>query len=293
MKTIRRNYLTKAKSRDDGTTTVIASTDAEDRYADKVEQDFDLSRFKQNPIIAFAHRYDIPPVGRAEDVKIVDGKLVARIKWDDSPENDLGRLVKSQFERGFLSAVSVGFNPGKSTPRNQLPKDHKAYGEKGLYFEGPQELLEISATPIPANPEALAVRSYGGPMKKHILNVEETDDTFVITYAKPESADEVDEVDEIEGDEVQETAREHEPDHDDEDEDEVEGMALDDDEDEDEVAGYDNEKKKPKKSYRKATRRALRSEVRRALIDLLGTEPEIVESKPKRRRDPVADVFGH
>ena len=59
-----------------------------------------------------------------------------------------------------MSAFSVGFAPGKVTPRSQLPEDHPAYSEKsaGSYMEQ-NSLLEVSAVSIPANPHALAVRA--------------------------------------------------------------------------------------------------------------------------------------
>ena len=103
-----------------------------------------------------------------------------------------------------MSAFSVGFAPGKVTPRSQLPTDHPAYSEKsaGSYMEE-NSLLEVSAVAIGANQHALAVRAkrWGlepeavkmplppasmAPKAKHIINVEETDDTYTITYAKAE-----------------------------------------------------------------------------------------------------------
>lgn len=146
-----------------GTTTVVASTDTSDSYDDVVDQGaWDLSRYKANPVILFGHDYGTPPVGMAVDVGVraMGGEadrlaLHAEIKWDTHADNDLGRLVGGQFERGFLKAVSVGFRSGKWTLRRELPEDHAYFAERG-YLLSDNELLEISAVPIPANPEAVS-----------------------------------------------------------------------------------------------------------------------------------------
>ena len=304
---IRRMYLTRAKTRNDGTTTVIASTPSPDRYDDVVAANWSLKRYQDNPVIQFGHRYDIPPVGRAESVRMKGNQLVATIRWDDSEENDLGRLVKSQFERGFLNSVSVGFTPTNSTPRSKLEKSHPAYGEKGMYFEGPQELMEISAVPIPANAEALALRGLGAPMRqKHILNIEETDEAWVISYAKGETAPE-EEVPEEEEEETQETFA---LDEDEKEEDEEEEKAVEDEDEEDEEDEYGDEsrsirslfgRQQPSGQHRRTERRhhqdrltrsEIRSEVRRVLIDLLGAEPDLFEARSPDMTDPVAQAFG-
>ena len=307
---IRRMYMKRAKTRSDGTTTVIASTPSPDRYDDVVAANWSLKRYQDNPVIQFGHRYDIPPVGRAESVRMKGNQLVATIRWDDSEENDLGRLVKSQFERGFLNSVSVGFTPTNSTPRSKLEKSHPAFGEKGMYFEGPQELMEISAVPIPANAEALALRGVGAQMEqKPILNIEETDDAWVISYAKGETAPEA--AEELEEEETFAFGDEDEDEDEEEEEEEEEERAMDEYEDEDEDEEEEDEERsilslfgrlptartrKTRSERREAekpmARSEFRAEVRRALIDLLGKEPDLFESRSAEMTDPVARAFG-
>ena len=150
---IRENETTDTTS----TTVVIASTDAPDRYGDIVDQaTWKLDRYNANPIIQWGHRYDLPPIGKAS-VGVHDGELLAEITWDTGEHNRLANTVASQFENGFLSAVSVGFMPGHAVKRSSLEQDDPRFAPAGMvYFE--PELLEISAVPIPANPEALAQR---------------------------------------------------------------------------------------------------------------------------------------
>jgi HK97 family phage prohead protease len=153
-----KTWMMRTETGEDGTTLVTASTPTPDRMGDVVSQDWDITRYEGNPIIAWAHDYTLPPVGKAVGLALEGDTLVARIKWDDSEANPLGQTVAHQYREGFLSAVSVGFAPGKTTARAELPEDHPAAGHEGYYFEAP-ELLEISAVPIPANAEALAIRA--------------------------------------------------------------------------------------------------------------------------------------
>ena len=95
----------------------------------------------------------------------------------------MGQIVASQFRRGFLNAVSVGFAPGQVIPRKELPDESPYKAETGNLYRNP-ELLEISAVPIPAHQDALALRSHTGPELEHVVAMEETDSTFVVTYAK-------------------------------------------------------------------------------------------------------------
>ncbi len=171
----------------DGLTRVIASTPDVDRYGDIVEPTWSekgLEEYRSNPIILWQHDPTIPAIGRAERVEVVDGKLVADIRFDDSEENALGRLVKSQIERGFLNSVSVGFAPGKSTPRAALPKDDPRRSSSGFVYSD-SYLHEISVVNVPANPAALALRSLGIPsVARHVMEVVETDETVVVTFGK-------------------------------------------------------------------------------------------------------------
>jgi HK97 family phage prohead protease len=181
--------LKSTTSKSTGLTTVTASSPTPDRYEDVVQADWNLDHFKGNPVVLWGHDYSIPPVGRVVDIAMDGGDLVASIEWDDSADNPLGRTVASQFKRGFLNAVSVGFTPGATVERAKLDEDDPAYGDKGMAYTN-NELMEISAVPIPAHRGALAMRSAAAPsVGKHILAVEETDEAWVISYAKGQEAE--------------------------------------------------------------------------------------------------------
>ena len=186
-----KTWMMRAETGKDGTTKVIASTPSVDRYGDVVAPDWKLERFAANPVVVWSHDYSsLPPIGKVIDLSMDGDALIARIKWDDSEPGSMGATVARQFREGFLSAVSVGFAPSKSTPRKELPEDHPAAGRSGQFLEG-NELLELSAVVVPANPEAVAIRAkmWGlepDPVQRHILNVTEDEDTVTITMAKEE-----------------------------------------------------------------------------------------------------------
>lgn len=148
-----------------GMSRFVASTGSVDRMGDVVEQSWRLAHFRRNPVIL--HEHAAPVVGRGS-VKIdrdADALMLA-VDWDDSEANPVGRLVAHQHRSGFRNAVSVGFRPGKSVSRADLPEDHPAHmgasvpkWEAGRLFRF-NELLEVSSVAIPANAEALQVRQY-------------------------------------------------------------------------------------------------------------------------------------
>jgi HK97 family phage prohead protease len=172
----------------DGLTRVIASTPDVDRYGDIVSASWSeegLATYRKNPVILWGHDPQTPAIGRAENVEVVDNQLIADIRFDDSPENDLGRLVKSQFERGFLNSVSVGFQPGKSVARASLSDDDPRYATSGFVYSD-SSLMEISVVNIPANPHALARRALQADLgvEKHVMSVTEGDDSWTVTFHK-------------------------------------------------------------------------------------------------------------
>ena len=175
-----KQLVIKAKTKSDGSTVVTASTPDVDRYGDVVAPSWALDHFKANPVVVFGHDYSKPPVGRATSVSLDGNTLVAEIKWDDSAANPLGKTVAHQFREGFLSAVSVGFSPGDSVQRSTLETDHPWHGKSGMVFgmNAPNQLLEISAVPIPANPHATAMRSAPAPIdiRAEVLKVLTVDD---------------------------------------------------------------------------------------------------------------------
>lgn len=146
----------KPNSEDAAALDFVLSTATPDRSNDVVSQDgWRLDNYRKNPVMLWAHDYSQLPVGKPGLVGVENGKLVAMgVKF---PERDLyehGWTVGEMYREGFLHAVSVGFAPVKYN-WNQEP------GRNGMDFHE-QELLEFSAVPVPANPEALQLAKAAG-----------------------------------------------------------------------------------------------------------------------------------
>tara|TARA_R110000824_G_scaffold171454_3_gene349082 strand:- start:12872 stop:13750 length:879 start_codon:yes stop_codon:yes gene_type:complete len=285
-----KTIIVRSKTTKAGRTKVTASAPTPDRYNDIVAADWNLDHFKSNPVVVWAHDYSLPPVGRVLDIELKNNALIANIEWDDSPSNKLGQTVASQFKRGFLNAVSVGFTPGDSIERSKLDDDHPAYGKSGFLYTN-NELMEISAVPIPAHRDAIAIRQLNksgaimaAPVNKHIMNVEETEDSYTITFHKVVEDLDEEPVEEQMEDDDEEKKLDDDDEYkavgdEDEDEDPVEGETDEDDDDE------DDEDENPVKG--KSFERSVRS----ALLKLMGDNPDILEQRSVTL-DSLSDVFG-
>lgn len=157
---IHRTFSVEVKAdAEDRTVRVVASTNAIDSYGDIVEQSWRLDRYKANPVVLWNHNRsggffgggapeDTLPIGYAKDVEVVAGKLEATLVFVDEKASPLAERVYQGFRQGSIRAVSVGFRPNNV-------KAEKINGRE-IYRLSDNELYEISATPIPANPEAVS-----------------------------------------------------------------------------------------------------------------------------------------
>jgi HK97 family phage prohead protease/HK97 family phage major capsid protein len=127
------------------------SDESPDRMGDVIKADgWDLTNFKKNPVALWAHRSDMPPIGRWRDLHIENQSLRGYLELAPAGTSERIDEIRKLVEAGILKAVSVGFKPIHSQPRRN--------GEKivGEYFQK-QELVETSLVSVPANPNALAV----------------------------------------------------------------------------------------------------------------------------------------
>ena len=130
------------------TLTFIISTDEVDRHGDVVSiHGWKLDAYKRNPVFLWAHNYTRPAIGRALDVWKEGNSLLARIEFAPT---EFAQEVASLYRGGYQRGVSVGFKP----LQYEVRRETQAGKVLGINFIQ-QELLEISAAPVPANPGAL------------------------------------------------------------------------------------------------------------------------------------------
>lgn len=102
-----------------------------------------LDNYKSNPVVLWVHDYtgNYLPIGRAE-ASIDDKTLVADVTFDR--QDEFACRVESKYRRGFLNAVSVGWQDVQE-------------GRKTFH-----DLMDISAVPVPADPQALKMHGMRG-----------------------------------------------------------------------------------------------------------------------------------
>ena len=134
--------------------TVTVSTGDVDRHGDVVSPEgWRLDSYRRNPVVLWAHDYRHPAIGRAPAVWQEGPALLARIEF--APTQFAGQ-VAALYRDGYQRGVSVGFRPLRFEER----RDARSGAFLGIRFLE-QELLEISAVPVPANRAAL-LRGWDG-----------------------------------------------------------------------------------------------------------------------------------
>jgi hypothetical protein len=173
----------------------ISSTATLDRYHEIIEPaGWRLDSYRRNPVFQNAHNYGdiLFTLGKAliTEIRTVPREepnclstpnsrpstcLYQRIQFA-TDVNPIARIAYGLYKGRFLNAVSVGFVPirwedSKGARRDVLrhprPSDGRGAGGEGprrRYLE--QELLEVSAVAIPANPDALALGLKSGAVTK-------------------------------------------------------------------------------------------------------------------------------
>ena len=126
----------------------VASTGEVDRHGDTVAPEgWRLDAYRDNPVVLWAHDYGEPAIGRTEAVWSDGRALRARLEF--APTEFAGQ-VERLYRQGYQRGVSVGFRPLRFEERRD-PVNGAFLGIRFLE----QELLEISAVPVPANGGAL------------------------------------------------------------------------------------------------------------------------------------------
>ncbi len=133
----------------------VASTGEVDRHGDTVAPEgWRLDAYRDNPVVLWAHDYGEPAIGRAEAVWSDGRALRARLEF--APTEFAGQ-VERLYRQGYQKGVSVGFRPLRFEERRD-PVNGAFLGIRFLE----QELLEISAVPVPANGGALLAEETAG-----------------------------------------------------------------------------------------------------------------------------------
>jgi HK97 family phage prohead protease len=123
-----------------------------DRYGERIDpQGWDFSRYMENPVVEWSHRYDIPAIGKIENLVIDDEGLHGLVFFNDKSFDPFGWSIGQRVKAGVIRAGSVGFR----VMEIEIPSKEDGRDGTSLIFRK-QELLEFSICNVPANPFALA-----------------------------------------------------------------------------------------------------------------------------------------
>jgi len=169
----------------DRTLEFVGSTSDVDRYGDVIEvEGWDLKNYKKNPVFLWTHDYKQLPVGKAVKVGKSEKGLLFQVKFPTVEEYAFADTVYKLYLGGYLRATSVGFRDLEREPITD-----KEGRQTGFRYKK-QELYELSAVPVPANPNALIMAVQKGVVSaqevEHLTTIANEPDLEEKTAQPPE-----------------------------------------------------------------------------------------------------------
>jgi HK97 family phage prohead protease len=150
----------------DGTAWTLSTFDL-DRFGERIDPaGWDYKRYMDNLVVEWAHRYDIPAIGKADGLYADEQGLHGVVIFNDKDYDSFGWAIGQRVKAGVIRAGSVGFR----ILEIELPDKETAKDGTTLIFRK-QELLEFSIRNVPANPFSL----------KKSIEVPETEPTQDLT----------------------------------------------------------------------------------------------------------------
>ena len=151
------------------TITALISTATKDRMGEVLlPGGADIRQFNKNPVVLFAHNYSEPPIGRALWTKKTKEGILSKVEF---AKTQFAEEIFQLYKDGFMRAFSVGFIPKKWDDGEIAGKDcDNDKKPRRTYTEW--EMVEYSAVPVPANPDALALALQKGMIKSEVLKKE-------------------------------------------------------------------------------------------------------------------------
>lgn len=159
-----------------------------DRMGDIIRVDgWDFQNFRANPVFMPWHDYRTEPIGQALDVYVDTVRAKAGHGKPKKPrkrvrfvilfdDDEFSERLFQKYRGGVMRATSVGFRPTQVKRPDDEEREELEMGPFGVIYEK-QELLELSAVSVPANPAALLEANYeldDDERKQYLALAEET-----------------------------------------------------------------------------------------------------------------------
>jgi hypothetical protein len=118
-------------------------------------QGWRLDEYRANPVMLWCHDRTRPPIGNV--LPETGDRLRAGVLFDQ--EDDFARKVESKYRRGFLHAVSVGWD---FVDKDGARIDARRMSVERIRDHAFYSMTELSGVPVPADPDALMERQRAG-----------------------------------------------------------------------------------------------------------------------------------
>ena len=104
-----------------------------------------FDNFRRNPVVLWAHDYlgRNLPIGKVEKIRVLKNELRVRVVFDEA--DPFAAEVARKYRDGFLNAVSIGWEVVEFDANTRTVTEW--------------DLLDISAVPVPGDPDALMERA--------------------------------------------------------------------------------------------------------------------------------------
>lgn len=165
METLIQKFDNSVEVIDNRTLKFVFSTNKTDYTEDKIEQNFDLERFRKNPVFLYDHQSEKLPIGRVISFINEGNKTTGEVEFWLNPDpietwsevDKLANTVYNQYKQGYLKGVSIRIKPIEASVNLESKNGKGIHVKKSM-------LLEISATSLPMNEDSL---------KKHLTQEED------------------------------------------------------------------------------------------------------------------------
>ncbi len=149
----RLSYLrgTLAAPSPDGDLVFTASAEGMNRHGFSLNKKrWKIDNFNNNPVILWMHMDHLPPIGRGRASMDSSG-LRTSITFDR--QDPFAMEIERKYRSGFMNAVSVGFDFVDDSGKPLM--DWWSMTPEEMANESWYDLAEVSAVPVPADPNAL------------------------------------------------------------------------------------------------------------------------------------------
>lgn len=135
----------------DGELVFTASAEGMNRHGFSLNRKkWKIDNFNNNPVILWMHMDHMPPIGRGRATLDSSGLRTSVVFDRNDP---FAMEIERKYRAGFMNAVSVGFDFVDSSGAPLM--DWWSMSPEEMAHESWYDLAEISAVPVPADPNAL------------------------------------------------------------------------------------------------------------------------------------------